>query len=139
MTKWPAPVIRLFLGQLTPEAVLAAANESDVKSKQDRVCDANFYSGELALQQGQKDSAARLFRLASADCPKDSDELWAANVELKALGEPRSPPQAADCAAAETHWKSAEAIGTREVYEDHLKRFPTCAFATLAKARIVAL
>ena len=27
MTKWPAPIIRLFVGQMTPEAVLAAAND----------------------------------------------------------------------------------------------------------------
>jgi len=44
-----------------------------------------------------------------------------------------------DCAQAATHWKSAEAIGTREVYEDHLKRFPNCAFAILAKARLASL
>jgi hypothetical protein len=32
---------------------------------------------------------------------------------------------------AETHWKAAEEIKTIEVYEDHLKRFPNCPFATL--------
>jgi hypothetical protein len=46
---------------------------------------------------------------------------------------------AADCSFAETHWKSAESIGTLAVYEDHLARFPTCAFSTLAAARIEAL
>jgi lipoprotein NlpI len=33
MTKWPAPVIRLYLGQLTPEAVLAAADDPDLSTK----------------------------------------------------------------------------------------------------------
>ena len=47
--------------------------------------------------------------------------------------------KAADCAQAETHWKSAEEIRSIAVYEDHLARFPNCAFATLAKARIEAL
>ena len=50
---------------------------------------------------------------------------------------PASPP-AADCARAETHWKSAEEIRTLAVYEDHLARFPTCDFAALARARIEA-
>jgi hypothetical protein len=45
---------------------------------------------------------------------------------------------AADCAQAETHWKSAEEIKTLAVYQDHLARFPNCDFATLAAARIQA-
>jgi tetratricopeptide (TPR) repeat protein len=44
-----------------------------------------------------------------------------------------------NCTAAETHWKSAETIGSLAVYEDHLKRFPNCSFATLAKIRVDAL
>jgi tetratricopeptide (TPR) repeat protein len=46
---------------------------------------------------------------------------------------------AANCARAETHWKSVEEIGTAAVYEDHLRRFPNCEFAVLAKARLEAL
>jgi lipoprotein NlpI len=86
MTKWPAPVIRLFLGQLTPEAVLAAAADPDAQTNKGQVCEANFYSGELTLQQGAKDDATRLFRLAAANCIKGFVEEWAANTELKALG-----------------------------------------------------
>ena len=86
MTKWPAPLIRLYLGQMTPESVLAAADNPDAKTKKGQVCEANFYSGELALQRDAKEEAVRLFRLAAADCPKTSTEWWAANAELKALG-----------------------------------------------------
>jgi hypothetical protein len=43
------------------------------------------------------------------------------------------------CSGAETHWKSAEAIGTRAALEDHIVRFPSCSFAGLAKARIAAI
>jgi hypothetical protein len=50
-----------------------------------------------------------------------------------------APGAQADCALAETHWRSAEAIGTPAVYEDHLARFPDCPFATLAATRIEAL
>ena len=86
MTKWPAPVIRLYLGRLTPEAVLAAADDSDATKKKEQVCDANFFSGELALQRGAKDEATRLFRLAATGCPKNRDAYDSANAELKALG-----------------------------------------------------
>ncbi len=86
MTKWPAPVIRLFLGETTPAAVLAAADDADAKTRRGQVCEANFYSGELALQQGAKAEATRLFRLAAADCPREFVEGHAANSELDALG-----------------------------------------------------
>ena len=86
MTKWPAPVVRLFLGQTTPAAVLAAANDPDGSTKKEQVCEANFYTGELALQRGAKEEAARLFRLAAADCPHDIVEGPAAYAELMALG-----------------------------------------------------
>jgi lipoprotein NlpI len=86
MTKWPAPVIRLYLGQVTPEAVFAAAADLDASKQKSQVCEANFFSGELALQQGKRDEAIRLFRIADEGCPKDSFQLTAANAELKALG-----------------------------------------------------
>jgi tetratricopeptide (TPR) repeat protein len=86
MTKWPAPVIRLYLGQLTPEAVLAAADDPDSETKKGQECETNFYTGELALQRGDKDGATRLFRLATAGCPKSFIEYDGAVAEIKALG-----------------------------------------------------
>ena len=86
MTKWPAAIVRLYLGHLTPEAVLAAADDPNPKTKNDQVCEANFYTGELALQRNDKDEVARLFRLAAAECPKTFIEWYPANAELKALG-----------------------------------------------------
>ena len=86
MTKWPAPIMRLFLGQVTEEALLIAADHPDANIKRGQVCEANFFTGELMLQRGKKDEAARLFRLAAADCPKDFVQSAAANAELKVLG-----------------------------------------------------
>jgi lipoprotein NlpI len=85
MTKWPAPVIRLYLGQMTPEAVIAAADDPDPNTKKGNVCGANLYSGELALQQGSKTEAIRLLRLAVVDCPKSYIERAIANAELKGV------------------------------------------------------
>jgi lipoprotein NlpI len=86
MTPWPAPIIRSYLGRMPPEAVLAAADDPDVKKKKSQVCEANFYGGELALRQGAKDEAVRLFQLAASGCARDANEWFAANAELKALG-----------------------------------------------------
>ncbi len=86
MTPWPAPIIRSYLGRMPPEAVLAAADDPDAKKKKSQVCEANFYGGELALRQGAKDEAVRLFQLAASGCARDANEWFAANAELKALG-----------------------------------------------------
>lgn len=43
------------------------------------------------------------------------------------------------CAAAADHWHSTEAIGTVAAYEDHIARFPSCSFASLARDRIASL
>jgi len=85
MTKWPAPVIRLFLGETTPADVLAAANDPDPVTRNGQLCEANFYSAEFALQQGDKQEATRLFRLAAATCSHEFVEAASANSELTAL------------------------------------------------------
>ena len=77
-----------MLSALTPGAVLAAADDADADVRKRRVCEANFFLGELALQQGTKEEASRLFRLAATDCPKGRS-AWTGAVgerELKALG-----------------------------------------------------
>jgi hypothetical protein len=71
---------------MPPAAVLAAADNPDVKIKMGQVCEANFYSRELALQKDGKEAAAQLFRLATADCPHALIEWPAARAELKTLG-----------------------------------------------------
>ena len=43
------------------------------------------------------------------------------------------------CAGADAHWRSAEAIGSKAALEDHANRFPNCAFAGLARAKIASL
>lgn len=84
-TKWPAPIVNLFLGTMTPEQVLDAADDADPRKKKGQVCEANFYSAELALQRGSTDGALKLFEQAAADCPKTFIEKPAADVELAAL------------------------------------------------------
>jgi lipoprotein NlpI len=91
MAKWPAPVIHMFLGETTPQAVLAAADDRDPTTKMGQLCEANFYIGERALQQGDKAEATRLFKLAAAGCPREFVEGPSANAELEALGAVPTP------------------------------------------------
>jgi lipoprotein NlpI len=86
MSKWPGPIIDLYLGRLTPTAALTAADDPNPQIKRERVCQANFYMGELALQRGAKDDATHLFRSAARDCSRMLTEGFAASAELHAIG-----------------------------------------------------
>jgi lipoprotein NlpI len=82
MTVWPAPVIRHFVGELTAEQTFGAAFDTDPKTRLAQTCEANFYSGELALLKKNKKEAQRLFKLAANDCPPSFVESTAAVAEL---------------------------------------------------------
>lgn len=84
MTAWPAPIIRLFLGQESAEAVLAAAN-SDPETREVRVCEARFYIGELLLPTAPE-QARRMFGEIVEKCRHTVVEWEAAKAELKAAG-----------------------------------------------------
>ncbi|QKD16120.1 hypothetical protein [Mesorhizobium sp. NZP2077] len=47
MNRWPAPVVRMMLGELTPAAVLTAADDSDPVKRTEHICEANFFAAEL--------------------------------------------------------------------------------------------
>ncbi|AMA59122.1 hypothetical protein BCCGELA001_24485 [Bradyrhizobium sp. CCGE-LA001] len=69
-TKWPAPIINLFIGMVTPEQLLSVAEGLDRVKSKGQVREANFYVAERALQSGFTDEALKRFELAAADCPK---------------------------------------------------------------------
>jgi uncharacterized caspase-like protein len=91
-----------------------------------------------------------VFREISGDVYEASGKTQLPELSLSIIGQfylkgPVSitvnPPAPAStrvdpCAAAEAHWKAAYSLGTVAVFEDHLARFPNCAFADLAKSRI---
>ncbi len=86
MKNWPAPVVRLYLGQTTATAVqIAAESNVDPIRGTNQLCEADFYLGAFALRAGAKDEAARRFKNAAA-CPPDFFEGSPAKAELKALG-----------------------------------------------------
>ena len=80
LSKWPGPVIQLYLGQSTPEDVLRAAG-----SDSDQKCEYNFYVGEYRLLRSERPEALALFRSARDGCPKDFIEYVPSLIELNDL------------------------------------------------------
>jgi len=67
---------------------VAAATNPDAAIKKTLVCEISFFIGELDLQPGKKDDAARLFHQATDGCPEYLITYEGAKAELKALGAP---------------------------------------------------
>jgi len=80
LSKWPGPVIQLYLGQSRPEDTLHAAG-----SDSDQNCEYSFYVGEYRALRGERPEALALFRSARDGCPKDFVEYVPALTELNNL------------------------------------------------------
>ncbi|MER8794012.1 hypothetical protein NKH75_07355 [Mesorhizobium sp. M0984] len=85
MTRWPAPAVRMLLGEQTLAATIAEAEDPDAIKKRGNLCETNMFSAELSRLQGHSDEALRLYRLAASDCPENSYEFVAANAALREL------------------------------------------------------
>jgi hypothetical protein len=77
--------------------------------------------------------------VAIVDALPDAAPAVAPAVSAPVALVPAAPIAPDPCAVAEVHWKSAEAIGGKAAYADHLSRFGRCNFAGLATARIAAI
>lgn len=77
--KWPAPVARMFLGEIDSQAARGLATDDDER------CEADYYFAALRLDKDPAaDSAARL-HAARAECPTDFIEYEGAKAELRRL------------------------------------------------------
>jgi lipoprotein NlpI len=86
MSRWPAPIIRLYLGDMTADAVLADAAKSDPDARDLHLCEARFYIAELSLLRDAKAEATDLFRRVVNECRRAVVEWESAKAELAALG-----------------------------------------------------
>lgn len=82
---WPAPVVSLYLGRTTPEAVHKAASHSDPVRQRDRQCEASFYVAQWHLMRGAREPAAQLLNEARKVCPGSFLEHEGAVAELRRL------------------------------------------------------
>jgi tetratricopeptide (TPR) repeat protein len=89
LSKWPGPVLKLDLGQITADEVIVAAASGDIQKWQ--ICEANYFTGEDALFHHQRTTAMARLGSARDGCPKDDTLYDAALVELRRLGAPAAP------------------------------------------------
>jgi lipoprotein NlpI len=91
LAQWPGPVVNLYLGQATPQAVINAAQDPDARLQRERLCEAYFYIGEYLLIEGQnaerKSEAIRMFQAAVATGVTSLFEYVSAKAELKRLAQ----------------------------------------------------
>jgi hypothetical protein len=69
---------------LTPDALIAAAEDGEPRYKVGRLCEADFYIGVSLARAGKPNEAAGKWREALAACPPHAPERAYADVELKA-------------------------------------------------------
>jgi lipoprotein NlpI len=82
LSEWPGPIVQLYMGSATVDAVRAAAKQGDSGYLEDQACQASFYIGALALISGQKDDGRRDLTEAATICPKSFFERGAARILL---------------------------------------------------------
>ena len=108
------------------------------------------YTGSFLKRIEEPKEIGQIFREISTDVYEASGKQQLPELSLSIVGNfylngnvnvtvtPSQPP-ADPCASADTHWKAAVSVGTVAAYEDHIARFPGCAFNDLAKAKIEEL
>lgn len=85
LSKWPAPVIKLYLGQAVADDALKAAALGDADAVKNQTCEADFYVGEWQYMHNNQAAATALIQAAQATCSHDFVEYDAAVAELKRL------------------------------------------------------
>jgi hypothetical protein len=91
LSKWPGPVLKLDLGQMTANEVMAAAASGVSAWQKWQVCEANYFTGEDALLHHQQTTALARLKAARDGCPKGETVYAAALVELEGLGASAAP------------------------------------------------
>jgi formylglycine-generating enzyme required for sulfatase activity len=136
----------------SPEGMIVAYATQAGRTAEDGAGRNSPYTAAFLRNVEAKEEIGTIFRRISADVYQTTRQTQLPELSLSLIGEfylngklqitvaPATPPAPADpCVAASDHWRSAEAINTRGAFEDHLARFPNCAFAGLARARIETL
>ncbi len=85
LSRWPGAVVKFMLGQATPQQVASAAQEGDPQKLAERVCDVDFYLGEVDLAHNDAAAAKTRFQSAAEKCPFASFERMGATSELAHL------------------------------------------------------
>ncbi len=85
LASWPGPIMRLFLGQVAPEEVFAAAKQGEAAAQRDHLCEADFFVAEWQLAKSDAASAKSLLNEAAAVCRDELPESQISRIELGRL------------------------------------------------------
>jgi lipoprotein NlpI len=85
LSKWPGPIVKLYMGRLSPDEVRQAAGQGNSSEQNYKACEADFYLGEWHLFANDVASAKPLLQRAAATCPQQFIEFDLAGAELKRL------------------------------------------------------
>lgn len=86
LVAWPGPLLRTFLGELTPLQSNPMAKIPPEKELE-QACESSFYLAEFVKLAGKDRTAAILYRNAFNNCPKSFIEYRAAQAALRWIGE----------------------------------------------------
>jgi len=82
---WPRPIVDLYAGTGSVDAMLKAASDADTKKQAEKTCEANFYGGVWQDMHREMAAAKAMLSTAAAACPTYFIERTAAAAELKRL------------------------------------------------------
>jgi len=85
LTKWPGPIVALYLGRETPDDIQSFIAAAPFDERDDMRCQAAFFVGEWQVRHHAKPVGYALLRQAASDCPVDYAERGAAAIELSRL------------------------------------------------------
>ena len=83
--QWPAPVVRMLVGTISPAEAIALADSPDPDAFLNQKCEAYFYAGEQYLVQHDADAARTAFEAAVATGVTDFVEYDWAKRELELM------------------------------------------------------
>ena len=86
-TAWPAPIVFLYLGQISSQEVRVQAEQAKKSVLQNRLCEFLFFYGEYELINKQTDSAQKLLKDTTHECPVGFFEHTGAAAELSRISQ----------------------------------------------------
>lgn len=91
LNRWPAPIVRMILGEISRDDALNQAMQSYSTTRALKLCEIDFYGGQNALIMGHRDEAKRLLGSAAATCVPEMDftNWWPGFIEREAAGRDR--------------------------------------------------